>query len=331
MKPPGRTRVNFPGVLVILVFCVAANSPADDITLTATTGTGIIYGVVREFVYNTYMNQPYTVSELDWDLQSLYTTNAALSMLTAGGFSASLSVQLGIPLKTGSITDSDWLNYSYNGDPTKTNFSKHDCFAERAVLLAAQAGWEIPLAGWVTLEPFLAFEFMDFKWTARDGYLQYPPGYIAGSATKPYPDASTDVVVPVSGTVILYQQTYYIPAVGLSAKFRSGSSSGTLSFAFSPLVYCNDVDNHEFAGFDFYDTMSNGILLEPKISLQWRMGSSRLSLDVSYRHIGRLIGNTTMVAIGVGHTPGQVARSYSNGAGASYDAVNVSLGFNWEP
>jgi outer membrane protease len=328
---PTRTWVVRAIPIILLAALTAAQGFAEDIVLTATTGTGIIYGVVQEFVYSTYINQPYTVSELDWDLKSLYTANAALSMRMANGFAASLSVQLGIPWKTGFITDSDWLNYEYNGDPTKTNFSKHDCFAERAVLLAAQAGWEIPLAGWVTLEPFLAFEFMDFKWTARDGFLQYPPGWFGSGPTKPYPDASTDVVVPVSGTSIIYRQTYYIPAVGLSAKIRSGSTSGALSFAFSPLVFCNDVDNHEFAGFDFYDTMSNGILLEPKISLEWRMGKSRLSLDVSYRHIGGLIGNTTKVAIGPGHVPGQVADTYPNGAGASYDAMNVSLGFNWEP
>jgi outer membrane protease len=313
------------------VLVAAAHSVAADITLTATTGAGIIYGVVREFVYSTYNNQPYTQSELDWDLQSLYTTNAALFMQVASGFAASLSVQLGIPLRTGSISDSDWLNVAYNGDRTKTNFSQHNCFAERAVLVDAQAGWEIPLAGWVSLEPFLAFGFMDYKWTARDGYLQYPPGWFGSGATKPYPDSSTDVVVPVSGTVIIYQQTYYIPAVGLSAKIRSGSTSGTISFAFSPMVFCNDVDNHEFGGNDFYDTLSNGILLEPKISLEWRLGRSRLSLYVSYRHIAGLIGDTTKVAIGVGHIPAQVANTYPSGAGASYDAMSVSLGYSWEP
>jgi len=317
--------------LVLLASLFAARGHTADITLTATTGTGIVYGVARELVYGLYKNQQYTVSELDWGLQSLYTANAALSMQVAGGIAASLSVQLGIPGKTGSITDSDWLNAAYDGTTNKTNYSRHDCYTERAILLDAQAGWEIPLAGWVTLEPFLAFELMDFKWTARDGFLQYPPGYLAGSGTKPYPDASTDVVVPVSGTVILYRQTYYIPAVGLSAKIHSVSTSGAISFAFSPLVFCNDVDNHELAGNDYYDTMSNGILLEPKISLKWALGRSWLSLDVSYRHIEGLIGNTTRIVTGVGHVPGQVAQSYSKGAGASYDAVNVSLGFNWTP
>jgi outer membrane protease len=333
MRLPNRTRFIVALAVGITTLLAAGRGSAEDIILTASTGTGILYGIAKEFVYDTsnYNGQSYTQSELDWDLHALLMTKAALNMRTPAGFVASLDVQLGIPWKTGLITDSDWLNYSYNGDPTKTNFSQHDCYTERAVLLDAKAGWEFPVASWVTLEPFLAFGFMDFKWTARDGYLQYPPGYIAGSATKPYPDYSTDVVVPVSGTGIIYQQTYYIPAVGLSAKIHSGSLSGAISYAISPLVFCNDVDNHEFGapGSDYYDTMSNGLLLEPKISLEWQIGRSRLSLDVAYRHIAGLIGNTTRVYNGVGYPPGQVAATYVNGAGASYDVVGASISFDW--
>jgi outer membrane protease len=172
---------------------------------------------------------------------------------------------------------------------------------------------------------------MDFKWTARDGYLQYPPGYLGGSATLPYPDSSTQPKVPVSGTGIIYQQTYLIPAAGFAAKLRFGQNfSGSVSFAFSPLVFCNDVDNHEFAGKDFYEYMAGGLLLEPKVSLEWQVSErALLSLDVSYRHIAELIGTSYVVNIGVGYTPGQVSGTYPNGAGASFDALDASLGFTW--
>lgn len=301
---------------------------AADITITASTGGGFLYGVVTELVYGTYNNQPYTESELDWDLKALAVTTVSLDLRTSAGLTASLGVQLGVPWKTGSVSDSDWLNASVNDITTRTNYSQQDCFTERAILLDFKAGWEIPLAAGVAFEPFLAFGFMDFKWTARDGYLQYPPGWFGHSATKPYPDSSTDTVIPVSGTSIIYEQTYFIPAAGLEGKVTSGNFSGSVSFAFSPFVFCNDVDNHEFALYDYYDTMSNGLLLEPKISLAWRMGGGRLSLDVSYRHIAGLIGNTRQVTTGPGTS---TTTNYSNGAGASYDALSVSLGFCWEP
>ena len=172
---------------------------------------------------------------------------------------------------------------------------------------------------------------MDYKWSARDGWFQYPSGYPTSS--PPYPDASTEPVMPMSGSNIIYEQTYFIPAVGLAAKLSSRKDfSGTVSFTVSPFVFCNDVDNHTFARVDFYDTMMNGLLLEPKIALNWQvLDRARLSIDVSYRHIAGLLGNTSDVKTGLPATPGLVDASSQNTAGASYDAMNVSVGFNWTP
>jgi outer membrane protease len=331
MTPINRARLIAFLVLVTFSALSSGYCFAQGIELTASTGTGILYGVAKEFVYGVHNNQQYTQSELDWDIKPLLIARAALSMRTGSGFAASVSVQLGVPSKTGSISDSDWLNIAYNGDTTKTNYSLQDSYTERAILVDARAGWEQRLPNGATFEPFLSFGFMDFKWTARDGYLQYPPNYIAGSATLPYPDYSTDVVVPISGTGIIYEQTYYIPAAGVEARFRSRDIGGSISFSVSPFVFCNDVDNHILGGYDYYDTMSNGFLLEQKISLGWRIGSSRLSLDVSYRHIGGLRGNTTLVHNGIGYPPGQVASTYTNSAGASYDVLGASLTFDWIP
>ena len=315
-----------------LLFAASVAAPAfADITLTATTGTGIMYGLAKELVYSVHNNQPYTESELDWDIKPLIYTKAALALSTSEGFVASLDVRLGIPAKAGSISDSDWLNVAYNGDTTKTNYSQHDAYSERAIILDSRVGWDVPVAGWLTLEPFLAFGFMDLKWTARDGYLQYPNNYLLGTAVLPYPDSSTDAKMVVSGVGIIYEQTYFIPAVGIAAKLRFGSSfSGSVSFAITPIVFCNDVDNHEFAGNDFYDNMMNGLLLEPKVSFDWQvMRNARLSLDVSYRHIGGLIGTTNVVAIGPNKTPGLVSATYPGGAGASFDALDASVSLVW--
>jgi outer membrane protease len=119
--------------------------------------------------------------------------------------------------------------------------------------------------------------------------------------------------------------------VGIEAKFRSGQSFGvTVSFAFSPLVFCNDVDNHLLAKKDFYENMWAGYLLEPKVTVDWQVAwRAVLSLEVSFRHIAGLIGTTTVVPTGVGLTPGQVSGTYVNGAGASFDALDASLSFAW--
>jgi len=320
-------------LLVCALFAPACVS-ASDITFTASTGGGVIYGTARELVFSVYNGQSYTQSELDWELQPLITTNATLTMNGPAGFEASLDVQLGIPWKTGAMSDSDWLNVSYNGDDTKTNYSHHDSYTERAILADARIGWTFRLADWVTVAPFLQFGFMDFKWSARDGYLQYPPNWFSG-ATKPYPDASTQPKIPVSGTVVIYEQTYYIFALGLDTRFTFGSFGGSVSMAFSPLVFCNDVDNHLNPSLtyqtDYFDTLSNGFLLEPKVRMEWRLQKSSISLSLAYRHIWRLIGDTSVVNAGVGPALGGVVATFDNGAGASYDALGISVGYGWTP
>ena len=324
---------HFVLALVVLV-ALPAFGFADDVTFTASTGTGIMYGLARELVHSTsaFNGNTYLESELDWDVKPLYYTRAALAMSTTRGFAASLDVQMGIPGKTGISTDSDWLNYNYNGDPSKTNYLHMDCITERAILLDAQVGWQFPLASWLSLEPFADFGFMDFKWTGRDGYFQYPPNWFAGGASLPYPAASIQPRIDEAGVGIIYEQTYFMPAAGVTATFRAGDDfSISTSFSFSPIVFCNDEDNHVLGQIthDFYDYTRGGILLEPKVSLEWQVsGRVRFSLDVSYLHIEGLNGDTYKVTTGLGQDPNQVAIP-SSGAGAAFDALDASLNISW--
>jgi len=332
MKLHSRTRLHLALALVIFA-AVPASSFADDVTFTASTGAGVMYGLARELVYSTstFNGKSYTLSELDWDLKPLYYTRAALALNTSQGFVASLDVQMGIPGKTGTSTDSDWLNYAKYGDATLTNYLHMDCITERAVLLDAQVGWEFPLTFYLSLQPYVAFGFMDFKWTGRDGYFQYPPNWFGGGASLPYPPASTQPRINEAGVAIIYEQTYFIPAAGFTARFwASDDFSISASFSFSPFVFCNDQDNHMLGQtHDFYDYMRSGILLEPKVSLQWQVsGRARISLDVTYMHIEGLQGDTYKLNTGIGYDPNQVATP-SSGAGASFDALDASLNISW--
>ncbi len=325
-------RFRFAFALLILV-TLAAPAFAEDVTVTASAGTGAMYGLAREIVYDTSKStgSSYTLSELDWDITPLFYTRAALDLTTAAGFAASLDARIGVPGKTGTSTDSDWLNVNPYNDPSLTNYLHLDCITERAILLDAQAGWRFALASWLSLEPFAAFGFMDFKWTARDGYFQYPPNWFGSGATKPYPPASTQPRISEAGVAIVYQQTWFLPSAGVTARLRAGNDFGiTASFSFSPYVFCNDVDNHLVGTpHDFYDYLRGGFLLEPKVSLEWQVsGTAHLSLDVSYLHIEGLHGDTYKLNTGVGYDPNQVVAP-SSGAGASFDALDASLNITW--
>jgi outer membrane protease len=304
-----------------------------------TTSTGVLYGTARELVFATgaYTGAAYTQSALDWALQPAWIAGAALEAKTTAGLTGSLSVAGAIPGKTGLISDSDWLDYNDYGYTYVTNLTAHDCFTERAVFVDARVGWELRPFDWLALEPFGSVSLMSLKWTARDGYLQFPPGYITGTATLPYPPASTDPVVPLSGTIILYQQDWLIPGAGINVSFGPKDKlEARLTLLFSPYLFCADLDNHEFAnnpskGYlttDFYDTLRGGLLLEPAASVRMKTGErTTLSLNASLRYVFGLVGDTTVVHGGIGLTPGQVAATTESTAGVAYEALNVSLSF----
>jgi outer membrane protease len=299
--------------------------PAEDFSLEVQSRVGLLYGLTKELVFW----GSHIISELDWRFQPVLYTGAALSVQTRWGFSAGIDVRSAFPWRSGYIGDSDCLNYR-EGDFRQTHYSQHDCYTERAVILDARLGWVFRLGSAFSLEPFGAFGLMQFKWTARDGYLQYPE-----QSDPPYDPWSPSLVKrPVSGTGIVYEQTYLIPAAGLSARAAfAGRFDAELRFVFSPYLFCSDLDNHvQRAGFgsatdtDYHDELRGGFLLEPALSLGFRVSQrARLALDVSYRGIFNLIGDSSTVLAGPGLTPGLVDEFYADGALDASVSLSVSL------
>ena len=308
--------LSFAAVLTLLA--VARPAVGQDFTLTTSTSTGVILGMSKELVYDT----GYKLSELDWPLLPAVYLGAAVDLKTKIGFLASIELQTAIPGRNGTMTDSDFLNY----DDVKTHYSESDSYMERVIIVNLQAGWAIPLqsGGAVSLlAPFLGFEYMQFKWTARDGYLQYPP-----ETSSPYtPWSPSTTKTPIYGTGIIYTQNYYIPMAGIKSTVRLlDNLTMSLSLAFSPYVWCSNVDEHIFRSLNFYDDPRGGVMLEPRLSMAYRIApQATLTLDARYRHIASLLGDTYIVATGIS---GAKSPPYTNSAGASFDAVNVSLAFS---
>ncbi len=284
--------------------------------LSVSTSLGLLFGTAQEFVFE----DGYKVSELDWSIKPLTYWGARVFLSGSSGFEASVDLRSGFDGFTGSITDSDYLN----GDGDKTHYSVHDCYTERAFLFDFKAGWVVKASRTVTLTFKGSVEAMDFKWSARDGYLQYPAELV-----YPYTPWSEDVAKSgIVGTGITYTQNYLAlgAALGLRLDIKNGWEV-MVGFGYSPLVYCNDVDNHLFRGIDFYETMSGGFLIEPEAALSFAIDSrSRLVLDASYRLAKGLVGDTKMVFTSAQSTypPGSYM-ILKNGGGAAYSALDLAL------
>jgi outer membrane protease len=311
------------GLLLLPLLC-ASPAPAQGPTLEVQSRTGVLFGLVRELVYY----GANILSELDWRFQPVVYAGTALKLQTSMGVSAVVDVRSAFPGRSGYMGDWDAGNY-LDGDFTRTHYSQQDCYTERALLLDARLGWVFRLGPVLTLEPFGAFGLMQLKWSARDGYLQYP------TVGPPYPAWSPSLPkVPVSGTAIIYEQTYLIPGAGFSVGAVVGRRfHGELRFLFSPFLFCNDLDNHvqragfgEAADVDFHDYLRGGFLIEPGLRLGLQVSPrARLSLDLSYRGVFALIGDTAKVLAGPGLTPGEIDEMYSDGAGTTYSALDACL------
>jgi outer membrane protease len=307
-----------------LALLLAAPPLRADLAFSVRTSSGIAAGLARESVYDLGARAGYHLSQLDWQLQPLFFARTELEIRAGSGLTASLAVASGIPAWSGTMTDRDYLNY----DGVVTHFSSHDCHAEQALFVDLRGGWLFAPSSEYSLEPFLAVSAMRLRWSARDGYLQYPP-----EASGPYtpwdPSASS---TRVHGTSVLYAQDALYPSVGAALSIHSpGSPDVTLSLSVSPFVLLADTDNHLLRQVDFHESFAGGFAVEPGLAVLWRLSDrTRVDLDLCYRHIDGLIGDSYEIGTGVEGQDawaGERSATYRDGAGAGFYLLRVSVGF----
>lgn len=304
-------------------------------------------GDAREYVYD----DDKVLSELIWDMKPMVSVGAAIDVGWTGGLLVSAEASAAMPGKTGSMQDSDWLNLLSDGTDFKTTYSKHDADLEFAYRGKIDVGWDflLPVTGpgstdRVSLVPSIGFKFMNWKWNGTDGYLQHTRA--TGTADNGEwifekwgeDTAKTDA----KGTVISYQQQYWMPTATLAVSVPIGSRlridarcSGT------PLVWCYALDEHfiprstgdysDPAGENqYFDMMSSGWILEPGLRLDWNCAKRvRLYASGSWTKIGGLRGDTRYLENGALGYETFTVRSGAGG-GATLETVNVRLGAEFQ-
>jgi len=327
-------------IVFAFVFISSVGLPALDVSVTTSSGT--LFGAAHEFVYDQNVSTNYKVSELDWMFQPIFYYGTAVHVGLPLGLYVQLSARSGVNALSGPMTDSDFLN----GDGVKTLFSQSDNYTEQALLTNLAFGAEIPVSAEFVLSFSASLDYSRFKWSARDGYLQYPPStghsyYFNSNGTLVYgtepPWTSNVTKTPLYGTGIVYEQQFLVPMAGASATYSPGTGfSIGASFSFSPFVFAQTTDNHMFRLINIYDSFSNGLLLEPAVDVTWELGrGASLRLSGRYRLISGLVGNSTWQYEGTTSTspnsqyiagPGSNS-TVTNGGGASFEAVDASLSF----
>jgi len=272
----------------------------------------------------------YENSELVWALEPMVFSGAALSLDSRLGLFATLDVRQGFAAKAGTMTDSDFLN----GDGVRTHFSQSDSEAERANIVDLKAGWDFYRVSALKIGAFVELSYLDFKWSARDGYLQYPT-----QSSPPFTPWSPDETkTPIYGTGILYETAWMGLALGVHSRYQFAHGfSVEGSFAFTPLLRCSTEDNHVFRQLDFFSTLSGGFMIEPRVAVEYvPFKGGVLRLEIGYRYTWGMKGDLTEVSTGTTDvTSGYPYYAGPNSAltgtgdsGASLSLLDASLGLS---
>jgi len=295
------------GVAFLALSTLAAvPARADDalpgVSIATTAAAGVILAVGHEYVYDQNLAPNYMVSELVWPLAPMVFAGATVSIDGETGLFGSLDVRQGFAGPAGTMTDSDFLN----GDGVRTHYSQSTSYAERANLVDLRLGWNLLSRDVLKVGAFGAISYMDLKWSARDGYYQYPTsgsqytvsstGTVTPGTYIPWSASQTET--PLYGTEILYETTYLTAALGARARYALGDRFLIdASLAFAPVVDCYVLDNHVLRSLDFYSTLTRGLMIEPRVAAEWALlPSLHLRLDVGYRYAWNLKGNVTQVS-----------------------------------
>jgi len=241
---------------------------------------GFVYGQSFEYVYPLYTPAE-ILSELTWDMKPVFYLGIQMDygrsgFMSGAGFFASLVFKAGFPTDSGKMEDRDWLSMH---NTNLTNYSEHTNKITQFLWLDFSAGVSIPIADIFYIKPLLTFSWMHFSFSARDGYRTY---------------ASEDwEVIRFYGEVITYRQDWLLLSPGISAGIYIGSLLHLeISFKYSPFTYCAAEDNHkdETKIVTYLDFTGWGHFIEPSGRLSFKFKKADLSLEFSYRSIGRTKG-----------------------------------------
>ena len=267
----------------------------DNYSFSLSTGIGLLYGTSYEIVYKDAYKDDY-LSELQWDIKPVYygVINFDLGQKNPSegfGFFGGIELEIALPMKTGEMEDRDWKS-DVNPPGSLTHFSSHNNHTIAAISAGLNTGVSLPVWKFI-LRFYLNFDYLFFKWEAKDGYTQYGKNNTEYGPYTPWnPDFSKS---PSPGLGISYTQHWFLLNTGIGAAIPLGRFTLAFDFFIGPSI-CVSIDIHHKRDLKFIDYLYKGISIEPKLTGSFSFNDHfSISLSASYRYIGETRGNTETI------------------------------------
>lgn len=271
-------------VALIFAFVSLAGGFADDFSLSIEPVFGIRSGQLDEYVFvNECAYDDDKLSELNWHFDREFYIGAKVEGAWKFIF-ASTELNFAIPMRTGLMMDSDWLNVqSKNAEDYqyKTNYSISDNYLDSDFNFSIKTGFNFPLLDFpilsLSLKPFVGFDYNSIKFNAKYGNAWYGKSNSKGFSS-PYDDEENQIVYTFDDKVISYERQTYIFWLGFDGEVDfSKAFSISTGFQFSPYIYAESIDTHWLTKYMFGDKTPGFFS-----AFRWRVsGTTRLTSRLS--------------------------------------------------
>ncbi len=187
------------------------------------------------------------ISLLEWETPFLPAISFR-NQLGLSNFVFDIFYSSAIPVKMGTMCDYDYILGTSNNI---SNFSKHELFVDKDFSVGTNFGWKSLCFEKIFFIPNIGFSYTNKKFSAQNGYLQYPQN---GNSWTGNEDKEN-----LLGTVISYEQSIWTISVGMKfgLKITEDFQFG-LETKYYPYVHIDSIDSHFLRQVQFYDSMKKG-------------------------------------------------------------------------
>ena len=244
---------------------------------------GIQTGITQECVFRPDGS---LLSRLDWKEEPSYFNRLDASCSLFGVHIGVAGMYSACQIQSGVMEDYDWL---YPGNTNSlTNYSKHELHLDNRLMLEGQLGYTLDFRA-IKLTALGGVRFIHQKWSARDGFVQYGETSIENPAVT-LPLTGNETRVPLSGTVVTYEQFVVLPFVGMNIEVTLYNTARVTAFVhWYPYVWANTLDTHMRTAVSYYDEIRGGMGVAAGLKLGYVfkpnvLSVSSVSLGIQYEY-----------------------------------------------
>ncbi|MDR2519363.1 MAG: omptin family outer membrane protease [Spirochaetaceae bacterium] len=205
--------------------------------------TGVLFGGMTEYVYERGREQD--LSRLEWE-ENFVPFLDLIGEFTIWNIFLRVSVLTAIPIQSGRMRDYD---YMLPDSGARSHYSEHNAMFDKHLEIEPEIGCFFS-AGRFSFAPGIGVLFRSRKWTAADGFVQYP---VSGAWSEDTPKQG------MAGAIISYEESTWFPTINLDTSFWINDRFTLgLTTVWYPYLEVKTIDSHYLRATRFHDEMRGG-------------------------------------------------------------------------